>query len=67
MGKIIIKGQKIHFENPNQIINMGGPWIGDLFLGNKIIQSSVIIDNLTSVLKTIYCLYKQVKKIKSLN
>lgn len=33
------------FKNPNQIINMGGPWIGDLFLKKHIICKSVLIDS----------------------
>lgn len=46
MEDIIIQDRKIHFENPSQIINMGGPWIGDLYLEKKFILSHVIIDNL---------------------
>jgi len=33
------------FKNPNQIINMGGPWIGDLFLKKHIICKGVLIDS----------------------
>lgn len=42
----IINKEKIRFENPNQIINMGGPWIGELFYGEFKIATKVIIDNL---------------------
>lgn len=35
----------IDFENPNQIINMGGPWIGTLIINNKNISDNIIIDN----------------------
>jgi hypothetical protein len=39
------KRLKIKFQNPQQIINMGGPWIGDLFVGDLLIDINVIIDN----------------------
>lgn len=36
---------RITFQNPNQIINMGGPWVGDLYVDNKFITKNVVIDN----------------------
>lgn len=35
----------IDFENPDQIINMGGPWIGTLIINNKNVSDNIIIDN----------------------
>lgn len=35
----------INFKNPRQIINMGGPWIGELFYEQKFITDNIIIDN----------------------
>lgn len=45
MTEATIEGEQLHFENPRQIINMGGPWIGELFLGQKFISDNIIIDN----------------------
>ena len=36
---------KIEFQNPRQIINMGGPWIGDLYIGGLLIDNNVIVEN----------------------
>lgn len=33
------------FENPTQIISMGGPWIGNLYIGEKLVSGSIILDN----------------------
>jgi hypothetical protein len=35
----------IKFQNVTQIINMGGPWIGDLYIDDELIDNNVIIDN----------------------
>ncbi len=35
-----------HFENPTQVINMGGPWIGDLYIGDLFISQKIILDNI---------------------
>ena len=40
-----VQEKDIRFENPNQIINMGGPWVGNLFLNGVFITSNVNIDN----------------------
>lgn len=40
-----VQEKDIKFENPNQIINMGGPWVGNLFLNGVFITSNVNIDN----------------------
>lgn len=37
--------ENITFENEYQIINMGGPWIGDLIIKQKKIEEYIIIDN----------------------
>lgn len=46
MQELIINGKSISFNNPNQIINMGGPWVGELLIGNHKVIDNVIIDNL---------------------
>jgi hypothetical protein len=46
MGKIEINNESVNFRSPDQILNMGGPWIGELFVGNSKIIDNVIIDNL---------------------
>ena len=33
------------FSNPNQILGMGGPWIGDLIVKKNHVSSDVIIEN----------------------
>jgi len=35
----------IEFKNPDQIINMGGPWISDLYINGNEIENKIIIDN----------------------
>jgi len=46
MIELIIKSKVVKFNNPTQIINMGGPWVGVLFIGDFKIMDNVIIDNL---------------------
>ena len=46
MEEAIINGKIISFNNPNQVINMGGPWIGKLLLDNNEITDNVILDNI---------------------
>jgi hypothetical protein len=45
MEDLIINGKVIKFINPDQIINMGGPWVGELMIGDDKIMDNVIIDN----------------------
>lgn len=40
-----MKNENIQFKNPDQIINMGGPWIGELIIENKSISDNILIDN----------------------
>lgn len=35
----------IEFKNIDQIINMGGPWVGNLYINDNEIENKVIIDN----------------------
>jgi hypothetical protein len=35
---------KLNFKNAQQIINMGGPWIGDLYINDKYIIDKILID-----------------------
>ena len=46
MHSQLIPGRSISFDNPAQIINMGGPWVGTLMIDGKIIADNVVIDNL---------------------
>ena len=41
-----IEGKTVKFENRTQIMNMGGPWIGELHIENEIKIDNVILDNL---------------------
>jgi hypothetical protein len=36
----------VNFQNPTQILNMGGPWIGDFFIDEIFISNNVLIDNI---------------------
>lgn len=37
--------ERVKVLNPYQIINMGGPWIGDLFVDDIYISSDIIVNN----------------------
>ena len=39
------KDLNIEFINPQQIINMGGPWVGSLLVNEQKISDNVLIDN----------------------
>ncbi|MGF7081174.1 hypothetical protein [Mucilaginibacter sp. UYCu711] len=43
--KIIVQGLDLTISNANQILNMGGPWIGDISLGTDFISKNCIVDN----------------------
>lgn len=45
MDRIILNHKIITFDNPNQIINMGGPWVGNLNFNNCIFVENVVLDN----------------------
>jgi hypothetical protein len=45
MEETIIMGVKIQWEKPEEILGMGGPWIGNLLINEKIVSVSVIVDN----------------------
>jgi hypothetical protein len=38
MQGLLINGKSINLNNPNQIINMGGPWVGELLIGNCVVS-----------------------------
>ncbi|WP_144283500.1 hypothetical protein [Chryseobacterium echinoideorum] len=40
-----MKYENIQFGNPEQIINMGGPWVGDLIINNQNVSNNILIDN----------------------
>ncbi len=55
----------IKFNNPNQILGMGGPWIGDLSIQNKQISQNVIIDNIIldkNLRRVYFIVYKKASK-----
>lgn len=45
MRDIKLSKEGIAFTNPDQIINMGGPWIGELNIDGIKISDNVLIDN----------------------
>jgi len=49
MNTIKISEEIVWFKNIDQIINMAGPWVGDLIIGNTSIIDNVLIDNI------VYC------------
>lgn len=55
----------IKFDNPDQILNMGGPWVGNLYINDKLVDEDIIIDNyiLDKNCEKIYFIkYKKVSK-----
>jgi hypothetical protein len=36
----------ITFDNPQEILGMGGPWIGDLYLNRVKVTSNIILNNI---------------------
>jgi len=40
-----MRKENIEFTNPDQIINMGGPWVAELLINNIKILDNIIIDN----------------------
>ena len=44
--KNIIPGHSVSVKSPNQILNMGGPWIADLYIDGKFVSNAIHIDNL---------------------
>ena len=36
----------IDFKNQNQVISMGGPWVGDLFIKGTLVSDKVVLDNI---------------------
>jgi hypothetical protein len=45
MRTIKISGLELDIVNEDQILNMGGPWIGDLLLKGELISETCILDN----------------------
>ncbi|MBQ0738619.1 hypothetical protein [Aquimarina celericrescens] len=35
----------IKFEDPHQILGMGGPWIGKLYIQDELVSQNVVVDN----------------------
>lgn len=45
MQKIIISGIELTIDSYNQILGMGGPWIGSVSIGTDFISKDCLIDN----------------------
>lgn len=45
MHKVIVSGIELTVDNENEILRMGGPWIGDVYIGNDLISKGCLIDN----------------------
>ncbi len=45
MEKNIINGANLSWDNSQEILGMGGSWIGDLIFGEKKISESSLVDN----------------------
>src|SRR5579862_6362624 len=43
--KATVSGLELTIENAGQILNMGGPWIGNVWLGAYFISHDCIVDN----------------------
>ncbi len=46
MTEVLLPQKGFHIEDAEQVINMGGPWIGSLYLESKLISSGCILDNI---------------------
>jgi len=65
MNDIIIDGKSLRFDTPGQVINMGGLWIGELQIDDRIRIDSVIADNIyfsSNAKKLYFVKYDQVSK-----
>ncbi|MDB5114994.1 MAG: hypothetical protein JWQ79_486 [Mucilaginibacter sp.] len=45
---ISVSGISLIITNQDQILNMGGPWIGDISTGTELISKDCLIDNLVA-------------------
>lgn len=65
MDNQIILGKSVTFKSPEQIINMGGPWVGELIIDQKSVVDNVVIDNLyvnSETRKLYFIRYHEVSK-----
>lgn len=46
METIKVNKNEVSISNPYQIINMGGPWVGNLLVNGSLIAQDVLIDNI---------------------
>lgn len=70
MDNQIILRKSVTFNTPTQIINMGGPWVGELVIDQKNVIDNVVIDNLYPDLETkklYFTRYHDVSKWKKNN
>jgi len=45
MNKILVSGIELSTANEGEILNMGGPWIGEVSIGDDLISKDCIVDN----------------------
>jgi hypothetical protein len=45
MEEMQVNGENLFWDNPKEILGMGGPWVGDLMLGYKKISTCIVVDN----------------------
>jgi hypothetical protein len=45
MKEIIVGETKLFWNNPEEILGMGGPWIGDLMVGERITATCTVVNN----------------------
>ena len=45
MHKVIISSIDLTIDNEVEILRMGGPWVGDVYLGYDLISKNCIVDN----------------------
>ncbi len=63
MNTLIINNKKIDFVQPEQILNMGGPWICKMLIENNIKLDNVLIDNIVTNDNKLYFI-KYIEKSK---
>jgi hypothetical protein len=45
MNEVVINGKKLSWNNPEEILGMGGPWIGELILDQTKISNNSVVGN----------------------
>lgn len=45
MDKILVSGIELTIDNANEILRMGGPWVGDISLGSDLVTKDCVLEN----------------------